>query len=107
MNFENSGFNFLICPIYIKEFVPMDWVGTCISIYSNSVNIGVMMAYLVGFSLSEDVKKNVPYIWRLNLAFPVVFIILRSLLILFIYKIDTPCFYLERKDEETAKLAML
>lgn len=49
-----SGFNFLICPIYIKEFVPLEYLGTCISIYSNSVNIGVMLSYIVGLSLSDD-----------------------------------------------------
>ncbi|KRX09723.1 Major facilitator superfamily domain, general substrate transporter [Pseudocohnilembus persalinus] len=102
-----SGFNFLICPIYIKEFVPIEYLGTCISMYSNSVNIGVMFSYIVGFTLHEDVSKNVPFIWRLNLAFPILFLIIRFIAINMFYKLDTPAYYFEQNDQKSAKQAML
>lgn len=53
-----------------------------------------MLSYLVGFSLSDDLEKNIPYIWRLNLGFPVIFCILRLIFIKFVYRIDTPAYYL-------------
>lgn len=63
--------------------------------YSNSVNIGVMFSYIVGFTLNEDVSKNVPFIWRLNLAFPIIFLIIRFIAINVFYKLDTPAYYFE------------
>lgn len=79
--------------------MPCDWIGTCISIYSNCVNFGVMLSYLVGYSLNEEPEKNTPYIWRLNLTFPVIFLIFRSIIMLVKFNKDTPVYYIENNDE--------
>jgi len=66
-----------------------------------------MISYIVAFSLEWDPSKNVPVIWRLNLAFPIIFTVLRLILVGFVYKLDTPTSYLMHNDAENAKKAML
>jgi hypothetical protein len=57
------------------------------------IPLGVEIAYIINLDVNEDVTKNNLY-WRLNFGFILVFCVIRLLCLLFIYRKDTPVYYL-------------
>lgn len=83
--------------------------GTCHQLF---VTIGSLIASLIGLipdesigNRADDYAQNSP-IWRVSFAVPFFFALLQSFLLFFVYKYESPPFYVDKDDNEKANEAL-
>lgn len=79
-----------ILPVYLNSIAPLSISGKICTLYQIMACLGVMVAYLLGFSIIEDKEDQI--VWRIIIGFPII----PSLLSIFGFKIFFPFDRIER-----------
>ena len=100
------GINSVIVPVYINEISPPSISGVMGAITDFMINFGVFISFLISLNIPDAATIRADpenqYWWRFVFGFPIITCIFRSLVLLFIYRFDTPLFLISNgKDEET------
>ena len=79
--------------LYIREFTPVQLRGPCLNVIGIIFGFGILASFLLSLGLKKDPSENTHY-WRLILGFPIVSLTLEVVLLLTVYRDDTPFEYL-------------
>lgn len=104
----------VISPLFISETSPEKVAGSMGAINQFMVTAGIMVADILGFIVPYEYKKGVipdgeknlnpevftTKIWRIVFIIPACLAIFQTLLVLFIFRNDTPKFYKQKRDME-------
>ena len=105
----------VIAPIMINEISPTSLSGMLGSIVQIQFTFGFLIAYafglLVPYQTKSDGTENLEIytsgIWKLIFVFPGIVALLQILLLLTIYKDDTPTYYRQKEDNEKFSSTLL
>lgn len=93
-----------IVPLYVNEYVPNNLSGMCGIIYNTNFCLGILMSFLFGLNLptnSENILND--NWWRFMFFFSSIPNLINTLLMIFVFKYDTPLYLINRikeNDEE-------
>ena len=101
------GLNSAMVPTYINEISPLKVSGVMGALTNLMINVGILVSFLLGLNLpkSEDIKADPDgqNWWRLMFGFPILICGLRMLLLVTVFRFDTPQSLISRGQEEKAK----
>lgn len=96
----------VIAPLFISETSPAQVAGSMGAINQFMVTAGIMVAYIMGFMAPFEYLKGVDPLpenrnesvyttqsWRIIFIIPAAIAVLQSLLVLFVFRYDTPKYY--------------
>ena len=90
----------VLVPLYVKEYAPKKFTGICSAIYNIALCVGLICAFALGKKSPPSNRTDLVW-WRVCYAFPMIILILSMILLLAVFKLDTPKFLLEvKKDRE-------
>lgn len=110
-----------IVPLFVIEISPIKLKGTNGTFIQLAVTTGILLSYIMGstspsydppsnyYSNSNychDYKKK-NHEWRLILAFPIILSLIQILLLIFVFKHDTPKYYWIIQNFEKAKIVLM
>jgi sugar porter (SP) family MFS transporter len=106
-----AGAYTVIAPLFISETSPAQIAGSMGAINQFMVTAGIMVADILGFvvpySVTKDDILNVDIlttkVWRAIFIVPACLAVIQSLLILFVFRNDTPKFYKQKRLMEEAE----
>jgi MFS family permease len=102
----SAGIYEVLTPVYINEYVPYELSGLCGGIYESFNMFGILISHILGFWLPTNYHNNT-YYWQFMFLFPIITVILNTILTAFIFKYDTPKFlYLNRNNEAQCRKAL-
>ena len=89
-----------ISPMFISEIAPKSIAGPLGASNQLMSMVGTTVAYLIGFTvpLSDDPKALTTKIWMFTFLFPGIVTFIQFLLMLIVFRYDTPMFYEIQKD---------
>lgn len=103
----------VISPLFISETSPAEVAGSMGGINQFMVTAGIMAAYFMGFAAPYEFLKGVDpdtgdrngavyttQSWRIVFIIPAGIAIIQSLLVLFVFRHDTPKYYLQNEKEK-------
>jgi len=90
-----------IVPVFLKELVPANFKGYGSSIYNLEYNIGMLIAFSLGINIPSPDKDDFVW-WRVVYAIPSVLVILNMIILLVVYKDDSPMHLYVLEDIEGA-----
>ena len=107
----------VISPLFISETSPEEVAGSMGALNQFMVTAGIMVAYFFGFGVPFEFLKGVDpeiegnrnqevydtHFWRVVFIIPAGIAILQSLFVLFIFRYDTPKYYSQKGDDESAQ----
>lgn len=102
----------VIAPVFISEASPPEVAGSMGAINQFMCCVGIMIADILGFIIPYEYKKGEIEVnkelltsktWRIIFAIPLCLAILQSLLVLLIFRNDTPKFYTQKGDHESVE----
>ncbi|CAD8082161.1 unnamed protein product [Paramecium sonneborni] len=99
------GLNSSLIPQYIKEFSPSRLSGSLGALNQLTINIGILIGLISAFFYQNDPnrKKSNDYVFRLFLEIPLIFCVIRTLLLIFVFKNEPPSYYVQKNDLNKAK----
>jgi sugar porter (SP) family MFS transporter len=100
------GLNSALVPLYINEVSPVSLSGITGSMNQVLICLGIVVAYLMGYGVPYSPKVEVPYsdiYWRIVLVIPAGAAILRSLLLVTVFRFDTPKYLVSQSKEDEAR----
>ncbi|CAD8082163.1 unnamed protein product [Paramecium sonneborni] len=94
------GLNSSLIPQYIKEFSPSRLSGSLGALNQLTINIGILIGLISAFFYQNDPnrKKSNDYVFRLFLEIPLIFCVIRTLLLIFVFKNEPPSYYVQKND---------
>lgn len=93
-----------IVPIVIAEISPVEIMGTTGAFTQIFCSVGTTVAYLFYYILSMTVSdENQHLIWYFVFGLPLVFIVIQSLILLFVFPFETPKYFLMHHQKSKAK----
>ena len=95
----------VISPMFISEICPPELTGPLGIINQFMVCFGILLSYIVGIIFVPypgNLEKANSKIWRLVFGFPLIFIVIQVLLLLFVFRLDSPKYYRQKREEEKA-----
>ena len=97
-----------ISPMYISEIAPKSIAGPLGASNQLMSMVGTTVAYLIGFTvpLSDDINALTTKIWMFTFLFPGIITFIQFLLVMFVYRYDTPVFYEINKDRVNYQAAL-
>jgi len=97
------GMNSSLAPLYLTEMSPLGFKGFIGTFTQVAVSVGILIAYLFGLNVpvEQDYTVNMVW-WRFMFSFGILLAVVRSLLLLFVFRFETPKFLLYHRNEETA-----
>lgn len=102
------GYYSSVSPTYINEIAPRRLTGTFGSCHQLCITIALLITGIIGITLpdltNEEVRDHIT--WRLGYGVPLVFSLLQVILITIVYKNESPAFYINKNDEESAMRAL-
>lgn len=103
------GINSSLVGIYIKEICPTDLLEYFGSFVNISLNSGILFSFLLGLNaLSDDelaMGESNDW-WRFMFAIPIIFCLLRSLIIFFMFNFEPPIYLLINNRNDEALLVL-
>ena len=92
-------------PSFINELSPNELKGSLGSLTQILITLGIFISNALGLPLLEDIKDAKPSFlndnyWRVIFGVPIVFALIQSLLLMTIFKFETPKYLKQRKREE-------
>ena len=99
----STGINSQTIPIYINELATMEISGTMGSFYSAFILISVLISYIMGLGIPNDFDHydlNDSW-WRFVFALPIITCFIRLILLLTVFKYDTPFSLMKKKDHKS------
>ncbi|CAK88851.1 unnamed protein product (macronuclear) [Paramecium tetraurelia] len=95
------GLNSSLIPLYIKEFSPNRLSGSLGAMNQLTINIGVLIGLISAFDIEEESQND--NVFRLFLELPLIFCLLRTLLLIFVFKNEPPSYYVQKNQLIEAK----
>mmetsp|Transcript_32703 Transcript_32703/g.28971 ORF Transcript_32703/g.28971 Transcript_32703/m.28971 type:complete len:477 (-) Transcript_32703:66-1496(-) len=102
----------VLTPLFISETSPIEMAGTLGSLSQFMVTVGIMIAYLFGFLVPIRYLKDegetpnpeiyTTQVWRIVFIIPAAISVIQSILLLLIFRFDTPKFYRQNGNESMA-----
>lgn len=86
------GFNSVTISLYNVEMAPKVIKGTIGCLSMAGLSIGLLAGLAVGYLMPEPGTDSTSQMWRILLAIPIIFNILRFLMFAFIFRFETPLF---------------
>jgi MFS family permease len=88
-----------VCPLYISEIAPPSISGSLGSFNQMGAVTGVLFGFTIAFAvpLPDDKDAKTTKIWRLVFAIPAIFGIVQFLLLLLVFRKDTPLFLMKKE----------
>lgn len=96
------GFNWTIVTLFIRETSPANLSGRTGGFFMVLFATGILTAYLLSLIMPTNVKEKNQE-WRVIFAFPGIIAIIRAALFMFVFKLDTPRFYILKDQDESAQ----
>ena len=99
------GVNSILVGLYIREIVPLELSDIFGSLGNFTLNIGILVCFLLGLNIiSEDDLKTgqTDQWWRLMFGIPIIICFIRSLMILFVFKYDSPIYLISNNQNDEA-----
>ena len=95
------GSFWVVSPLYIREISPKSIAGPIWILNQVMVVLGSITSFIFGIfvPLKDDIDAETSDVWRFIFAFPSCVAFLQICLLLFIFKYDSPIFYLINKDK--------
>ena len=94
-----TGINFMIIPLYVREISPPEMSGSMGSDFRISFSIGLLVPILMSIGLL--LKENIDF-WKIIMISPCLLSIARIFCFLKWIRMDTPQYYIENGQEESA-----
>ena len=92
-----AGLQSVVSPRFIEEFVPLDYCGTCIAIFTFAQNLGLLVAMLIAVILPDDLDTEALEAnrsWRIIFGLPLATYALILLGLVFLLPYDSPKFHM-------------
>ena len=92
-----AGLQSVVSPRFIEEFVPLDYCGTCIAIFTFAQNLGLLVAMLIAVILPDDLDTEALEAnrsWRIIFGLPLATYALILLGLMFLLPYDSPKFHM-------------
>ena len=89
----------------IEEYVPIDYVGTCIAIYTFAQNLGILLSALMALILPNDDNKKAlddNKSWRIMFGLPFILYLLMLIGFQFFIPFDSPKYYMASNNSKEA-----
>lgn len=99
----STGVNCQLVPSYINEMTPREISGFMGSFFQSTLNVGIMLSYCLGLNIPDD---STDYdvddtFWKFVFAMPIITCFIRFVLLMTVYRFDTPFSLMKRhRDEE-------
>ncbi|CAD8093376.1 unnamed protein product [Paramecium sonneborni] len=99
------GLNSSLIPLYIKEFSPSRLSGSLGALNQLTINIGILIGLISAFFYSSDLndEKSNDNVFRLFLEIPLIFCVIRTLLLALVFKNEPPSYYVQQNDLSQAR----
>ncbi|CAD8163032.1 unnamed protein product [Paramecium octaurelia] len=100
------GLNSSLIPLYIKEFSPNRLSGSLGAMNQLTINIGLLIGLISAFfykTSDNSEESSNDNVFRLFLELPLIFCLLRTLLLIFVFKNEPPSYYVQKKQLIEAK----
>mgnify|MGYP000845496708 FL=1 len=98
------GLNWTIVTLYIRETAPVNMSGRMGSFFKVLFAFGILTNYAMSFMLPKDDSPS--DLWRVLFAFPALVSFIRASLLLFVFPLDTPKYYILKENHEAAYEAL-
>lgn len=94
-----------LVPVFINEISPLELTGTFGTFSSSFIALGIIVTNILAIFVNDwdENFKVISEIWRLVFGFPLITGTLQMVLLLFVFKDETPRYYLEKGRDEEAK----
>lgn len=93
-----------IVPIVIAEISPIEIMGTTGAFTQIFCSVGTTFAYLFYYILSITMKpENLSSIWYYVFGFPLITLVLQTLILLFVFPYETPKYFLLHHQKSKAR----
>ena len=101
------GLNTAFIPTYINEISPIAINGLTGSCFQTMCNVGFLLVFSMGLNVpnKQDFNADNQW-WRVMFLFPVITCSIRLFSFLFIYKFDTPYYYVSTKSQQLARTSL-
>jgi len=105
------GINWTIIPLYVREVSPPDLSGRSGAIFRIMFCAGILLTFILslGFTLKEqdgEVYAKADPLWKVIFLLPILFCAIRTIIFIFIIRLETPRYYISQSDQENAMLAL-
>ncbi|CAD8182000.1 unnamed protein product [Paramecium pentaurelia] len=98
------GLNSSLIPLYIKEFSPNRLSGSLGALNQLTINIGILIGLISAFFYKSNVdEQSNDNIFRLFLEIPLIFCVIRTLLLIFVFKNEPPSYYVQQNQLSQAQ----
>ena len=95
-------------PTYINEISPKHLTGMFGACHNLCIALSCVISSAIGMGLPDLTNEEARsyYLWRISYAAPLLLSFIQVILILTIYRHESPFFYIYKNDEENAKIAL-
>ena len=102
------GINCQLIPLYINELTPIEISGFMGSFFQSSLNIGIMISYIMGLNIPDDSTNydTSDDWWKFVFGFPMITCIIRMIMLLIFFRFDTPYSLIKQKKEDEVSAVM-
>ena len=100
-----AGLQSVVSPRFIEEYVPNDYVGTCITIFTFAQNLGLLIAMFIAVILPEDwdiesLEANES--WRIIFGLPIISYLMILIGLVFLIPYDAPKYHISQGERYKA-----
>ena len=99
-----------LVPLMLNEISPLQIRGKITTLVQVQVSTGLLVATLFGLGLpspsEQQYKSPESQFWKLNLTFPLILQVIQIMLMLTVFRMDTPAFYFQTGKYEQAQKAI-
>mmetsp|Transcript_6616 Transcript_6616/g.5940 ORF Transcript_6616/g.5940 Transcript_6616/m.5940 type:complete len:164 (+) Transcript_6616:251-742(+) len=101
----HSGFNCSIVPLYLGEWIPAEIKGKVGAFTTLGESIGVLIGYLLGLNMPLNPTDDTNQWWRVMFGIGAIFPFIRYMLLLLVFRYDTPVNLMKEEKLEEAEKA--
>ena len=95
-------------PTYINEISPKHLTGMFGACHNLCIALSCVISSAIGMCLPDLTNEEARsyYLWRISYATPLLLSFIQVILMLTVYRHESPYFYIYKNDEENAKIAL-
>ena len=103
-----GGVNTVVVPMYLVEMSPLALCGATGSLSIIVLEISAFVSLAVSFAVPDAPTGGISnQVWRILFLVPVVLNVIRMLLLLFVFRCDTPYYYISKNHPEKAQNSLM
>mmetsp|Transcript_8830 Transcript_8830/g.7808 ORF Transcript_8830/g.7808 Transcript_8830/m.7808 type:complete len:106 (-) Transcript_8830:692-1009(-) len=101
----HSGINCAIVPLYVGEWAPSEVKGRMGSFITLGETMGVLSGYLLGLNMPTAPTDDSNQWWKVMFGIGGLFPLIRMILLLFFFRLDTPINLMKSEKHDQAEIA--